>query len=80
MKGDSDGPHHNQARPKAQRGNEMIDIDSRAKELAHENSPACRNRPSVYSNRGHGKSCQKLAKVISGAMREAIESIEILKK
>tara|TARA_R110000737_G_scaffold212309_1_gene229745 strand:- start:3168 stop:3341 length:174 start_codon:yes stop_codon:yes gene_type:complete len=54
----------------------MIDIDARAQEIAHENSPACRNRPAVYANQGHGKSCDKLTKVIAAAMREAIESKE----
>ena len=42
----------------------MIDIDARAQEIAHENSPACRNRPAVYANQGHGKSCDKLTRQI----------------
>ena len=49
-----------------------FDLKKRAQEIAHENSPACQNRPAAFQH-GHGKACKKLAKVIELAMLEALE-------
>ena len=46
------------------------EIDKRAEEIAHQNTAACRNRPEGL-NKGHGKACLALARVIAAAMREA---------
>lgn len=52
------------------------EIWKRAQELAHENSPACRNRPAIYAGIRHGKSCKKLANTIAKAMLEARGDID----
>lgn len=49
------------------------EIDDRAQEIAHDNSPACRNRPESIAV-GPSRACQKLARVIADAMREARDS------
>lgn len=46
------------------------DIKKLAEQVAHKNSPACKNRPEHLAN-GHGKACKALAREIEAAMREA---------
>lgn len=47
------------------------EIDEYAQKVAHENSAACKNRPAIYADQGHGRACERLARQISEAMRRA---------
>lgn len=47
------------------------DIQKLAVEIAHQNTPACKNRPAFMQDYGHGSACRNLAKIIAAAMREA---------
>ena len=39
-----------------------------AQKVAHIHTAACRNRPAVYANQGHGRACEGLARDIALAM------------
>ena len=51
------------------------EIDNLAQQIAHEHSAACRNRPGIYKDMGHGKACKNLARAIADAMLRARDSV-----
>ena len=47
------------------------EIAEEARRIAHENSSACKNRPAIYADQGHGKACDRLYLQIKAAMQRA---------